>query len=382
MNTPSSDAPNPPSTPLSERGCALNSDGTFKDANSIEWLNSPSDEGRTEALQEASSTIDVDGSDGGTPTPTPTAEPIRTRAAVKAVEALKTGKPAPAKHGGKRASVSVRKSLSLSNLDASKPAKKKRKTGGAYAIPEEEDPVETMDEEDNNDEDRAASRQEMADADKLTGKRRRGGGAKDIPLIFTKDMRGGEKGITKSWRRIAGLLVAIPCYAHILRGIMIATTKKYFKKCQVAGIQPHARCIPKDKKEKVVVPDPTLEQFGFNPEDRHPPFSKDNLLDYIIKLVVEDDQAFELVEKKPFRALIRFLQPTTKELEIPHCTKLREAALDKARKAVEILKEKLNSASVPGLISFTFDAWTSRAYDPYLAVTAHYIYSPPDDMTK
>ena|ERR1700722_12188723 len=32
---------------------------------------------------------------------------------------------------------------------------------------------------------------------------------------------------------------------------------------------------------------------------------------------------------------------------------------------------------IPGQISCTFDAWTSSAYDPYLAVTAHYISSPP-----
>ena len=32
---------------------------------------------------------------------------------------------------------------------------------------------------------------------------------------------------------------------------------------------------------------------------------------------------------------------------------------------------------IPGQISCTFDAWMSSAYDPYLAVTAHYISSPP-----
>ena len=31
--------------------------------------------------------------------------------------------------------------------------------------------------------------------------------------------------------------------------------------------------------------------------------------------------------------------------------------------------------NVPGQISITFDSWTSDALDPYLAVTAHYIYS-------
>ena len=33
---------------------------------------------------------------------------------------------------------------------------------------------------------------------------------------------------------------------------------------------------------------------------------------------------------------------------------------------------------LPGQISITFDAWTSDASDPYLAVTAHYIHSEAD----
>lgn len=34
--------------------------------------------------------------------------------------------------------------------------------------------------------------------------------------------------------------------------------------------------------------------------------------------------------------------------------------------------------NLPGQISITFDAWTSDASDPYLAVTAHYIHSEVD----
>ena len=34
--------------------------------------------------------------------------------------------------------------------------------------------------------------------------------------------------------------------------------------------------------------------------------------------------------------------------------------------------------NVPGQISITFDAWTSKSYDPYLAITAHYIDAPSD----
>jgi hypothetical protein len=37
---------------------------------------------------------------------------------------------------------------------------------------------------------------------------------------------------------------------------------------------------------------------------------------------------------------------------------------------------------VPGKISITFDATTSRASDPYLAVTAHFIDAPPDSPSS
>ena len=30
---------------------------------------------------------------------------------------------------------------------------------------------------------------------------------------------------------------------------------------------------------------------------------------------------------------------------------------------------------MPGQISFTFDTWTSKTWDPYLLVTGHYIFS-------
>jgi hypothetical protein len=34
--------------------------------------------------------------------------------------------------------------------------------------------------------------------------------------------------------------------------------------------------------------------------------------------------------------------------------------------------------NMPSQILITFNAWTSKAYDPYLAITAHYINAPSD----
>src|SRR5258708_33280482 len=36
---------------------------------------------------------------------------------------------------------------------------------------------------------------------------------------------------------------------------------------------------------------------------------------------------------------------------------------------------------LPGKISITFDTWTSRAFDPYIAITAHYIDSSTNSQS-
>jgi hypothetical protein len=84
-----------------------------------------------------------------------------------------------------------------------------------------------------------------------------------------------------------------------------------------------------------------------------------------------------------------------RDSDLPHRTKIREEILGKAAKVQDILKGKYKVGVVCdtspsyihvfcggfqhllGQISITLDAWTSKAYDPYLGVTAHYIDSPP-----
>ncbi|KIL56258.1 hypothetical protein M378DRAFT_44473, partial [Amanita muscaria Koide BX008] len=61
--------------------------------------------------------------------------------------------------------------------------------------------------------------------------------------------------------------------------------------------------------------------------------------------------------------LLLYQRPSMKENDIPHRTKLRDEVIDKAKLAVYRLTKHFK-------ISITFDAWTSKSYDPYLAVTA------------
>jgi hypothetical protein len=99
-------------------------------------------------------------------------------------------------------------------------------------------------------------------------------------------------------------------------------------------------------------------------------------MDYIVELIVSEDEAIQLVDKGPFRRLLQYLRPSLSENDIPHCTKTRQEILDRARLVVERIKDKL--AHVDSKISMTFDSWTSLIGDPFLSVTAHYIDAPVD----
>lgn len=100
------------------------------------------------------------------------------------------------------------------------------------------------------------------------------------------------------------------------------------------------------------------------------------------------------MEKGSFRALLKYQRPATKDSDIPGRQKLQEEVVRKSDEAVERIKTLFKVSfyayiylspyisdilqSVDAKISITFDAWTSKSYDPYLAITAHYIDAPAD----
>lgn len=111
-------------------------------------------------------------------------------------------------------------------------------------------------------------------------------------------------------------------------------------------------------------------------QPRPPTFSTAGLLDYIIELIVEEDEAFRLVDNGAFRRLLMYTRPSLSEKDIPHRTKVHKEILLRARAAEVKVREAL--ADIEGKVSFTFDTWTSNAQDPYLSVTGHYITAPKD----
>ncbi|KIJ52165.1 hypothetical protein M422DRAFT_243763 [Sphaerobolus stellatus SS14] len=251
-----------PSTPIADRGCALNSEGTLKEASQIEWQHSPSSE---VSLNEACASEP--------PNSSPLAKRVHTHSATRAVKDLKAGKPAPPKQGGQCGNQPLRKATSMSNIGSSKPSTKKRHIEDCA---QGTDPVSGADDEDDEEDDGegAAQRQAMAKADMSSRKHPRGGAAKDVPLIFTKDVHGKESGhwctICKGKRVLehdswftggnSSLRTHIARYYDTHYEI-------YAKHCKEASIQPHSRCIPAARKAEHEVPDPTLKQYGFQHEE-------------------------------------------------------------------------------------------------------------------
>jgi hypothetical protein len=107
-----------------------------------------------------------------------------------------------------------------------------------------------------------------------------------------------------------------------------------------------------------------------------PAFTTTGLLDYIVELIVAEDEAFQFMDKGTFRRLLTYTRPGLSEKDIPHHHKVWDEIVHRAKivesQVCECLKE------IPGQVSFTFDSWTSDSGNPYLSVTGHYIDAPAD----
>ncbi|KAF7364524.1 HAT family dimerization domain-containing protein [Mycena venus] len=147
----------------------------------------------------------------------------------------------------------------------------------------------------------------------------------------------------------------------------------YERMCEKNDIPLHHQATPKDFfKDQDDPKQTTLDNFA----TKTPPFSSQGLLDYLVEMIVTEDNAFMLVDKGPFRRLLQYFCPSLKESDIPHRTKMREEILKRTEDAEERLRSKLED--IPGQVSFTFDTWTSKTGDPFLRVTGHYIDAPVD----
>ena len=144
---------------------------------------------------------------------------------------------------------------------------------------------------------------------------------------------------------------------------------------------------------------------------RMPKWTRDGLKEYIMNWVIATDQvcrfmlckcmsisltpnqAFEGVDHPTFRAMLRYQRPSMLELDIPHRTLVSEDVMHKADLVQFCIGQHFKVSWIPSKSSdnanvlfeniasevlLTFDLWTSRSYDPYLGITAHYIDTPAD----
>ncbi|KAG1818653.1 uncharacterized protein BJ212DRAFT_1497582 [Suillus subaureus] len=93
----------------------------------------------------------------------------------------------------------------------------------------------------------------------------------------------------------------------------------YKQWCEVGGIMMHPHAIPPGK--DLAVMQMTLDASLVL---RPPAFTKDGLLEYIMELIVTEDEAIQLIDKPAFRCLLQYACPSLTNKDIPHRTKLTD----------------------------------------------------------
>lgn len=115
----------------------------------------------------------------------------------------------------------------------------------------------------------------------------------------------------------------------------------------------------------------TMSKGGINKTTEAQKYNKQIGRDLIMKMVVKDDLAFSIVDSPHFRTLINTLRPgVTDDLQFGRKT-LKILIEQKYNEGINVMKNILQK--VPGRISFTTDAWTSKNQHPFVGVTYHYI---------
>ncbi|KAG1789470.1 hypothetical protein EV424DRAFT_1355714 [Suillus variegatus] len=108
-----------------------------------------------------------------------------------------------------------------------------------------------------------------------------------------------------------------------------------------------------------------------SPEDAIPDFTLDEMHCQIVKFIVANDQAINMIECPEFRHLIRFLRPEIGETGLFHCTNAREIIIEQWQEY--FLALKTNLANAQGKVCFTSDLWSDYKLRPFMALTAHWI---------
>ncbi|KAL5476481.1 hypothetical protein ACEPAI_3338 [Sanghuangporus weigelae] len=115
----------------------------------------------------------------------------------------------------------------------------------------------------------------------------------------------------------------------------------------------------------------TLDGF-VKPETTSAAWSKEDLLELILKFVAETDQPLNVTEAPSFRDILRYQRGSkARDSDVPHRSKFSEFVRERAQHIQFGLREEMTRA--PGRISLTFDGWTSKGLTAFIAVTCHFV---------
>ena len=90
--------------------------------------------------------------------------------------------------------------------------------------------------------------------------------------------------------------------------------------------------------------------------------------DLLVKFIVMDLQAFNIVMSQPFLDMIYELNP---KYVVPDSKTIKELINQKFNEKKTNVSEMIQSTN--SLLSYTSDGWSSNRCDPYLSLTCHFI---------
>jgi hypothetical protein len=88
-------------------------------------------------------------------------------------------------------------------------------------------------------------------------------------------------------------------------------------------------------------------------------------------MLISNFQSFSIVEKDSFKAMLNYQQPSTSSCDLPSRTTITDEIYTKSIHVRGLLAEKFKI--LDSRVSFTFNAGTSQAFDPYLTMMGHWI---------
>ncbi|KAG1883996.1 hypothetical protein F4604DRAFT_1677163 [Suillus subluteus] len=318
---------------MSEDCCALNADGSLKDASDITFLNDPDDE---VPLPQVPSSAQ------------PSSSTTSTKDAFSVL--LKAGHTPATVTAGSRLSLSsgTRKRALSSATDHPAPKKVAMRILSPLDF-EDEDIPSTPDLGESSADELIPQPEDDNEANEA--KSENGGATLLSKSECTADVRTIFARLPDGWVCTLCKDAGEPVQKHTFRGgtstlrTHIVHHKKshfqvYKERSDAAGITMHFHAIPPGEDVTMTQSQSTLDgKLVCKP----PAFTKEGLLEYIMELIVMEDEAIQLIDKPAFRRLLQYARPSLTEKDISHRTKLTDTIKSRAMTVVENIKERLVS---------------------------------------